>query len=194
TREFRRPGPQTAGRLRHQLKTDGGIHEHDAPAKLVRGGQNVYARLAAGNDSLNDPLKPHPTGSGRTFVDREGIAAAAGVLLRVGPETVGAMFVNYRRSHDFSVDERSLLETLASSAAIAIKNRRVLDALIEIDREMLMTFDVDGLLRRVVRRAVEITRADDGYVSRPDPIDRQLIVRAEYKAENHAVLPDPVTR
>jgi GAF domain-containing protein len=36
------------------------------------------------------------------------------------------MFVNYRNHHYFSLEEQNFMETLASTAAVAIRNRRLL--------------------------------------------------------------------
>src|SRR5262249_14149294 len=62
----------------------------------------------------------------RWFVERELLVTGAAVPLYFGDEPVGVIFINYRRSHVFSKYELSIIDTLASTAAIAIQYRRLL--------------------------------------------------------------------
>jgi PAS domain S-box-containing protein len=78
-------------------------------------------------DSQKDPImtsqgKPLKEGFTRRFVFREGIISSAGIILKVGQEIVGVMFINYRTHHDFDEDEQKIIENYASYIAIAIKN------------------------------------------------------------------------
>jgi two-component system sensor histidine kinase AtoS len=57
-------------------------------------------------------------------VTREGIKSSAGLLLKVGNEVVGIMFVNYRSPQLFLDREKQIIETFANSAAIAIQDAR----------------------------------------------------------------------
>jgi GAF domain-containing protein len=41
---------------------------------------------------------------------------------------MGIMFLNYRALHSLSAEKRDLAEALASTAAIAIRNRRIIAA------------------------------------------------------------------
>ena len=93
------------------------------PPQLAEQNQSVYARsreqlikLYGGNDQ-QDTLT--------NFLKEEGIESAFSVLLRIGEEVIGILFVNYRHNRNFSKYEKSFIETLASTAAIAIWNRRL---------------------------------------------------------------------
>lgn len=90
-----------------------------APFRLIGLGESQY------DNQLYDPIESGPRGN-PSFAVREGIKAMAGVILRTRAETFGALFLNYRAEHTFSQEERDLAEALASTAAIAIKNRRML--------------------------------------------------------------------
>lgn len=124
--------PDIAGRLRNEKKMRTEVREDDAPILLVKRGENLYeSRDVEGNAILNHPGRRRPESGKAYFAAREGVKACAGVLLKVGEEIVGVMFINYRRAHPFSAEERRIIEALASAAAIAIKNQRLLAKLQE---------------------------------------------------------------
>lgn len=80
-------------------------------------------------------------------------------------EIVGVMFVNYRRPNRFSEDERRLIETLASAAAAAIRNRRLMEAINATDRELLDPSPGD-VFGHIADRARMFTSARFGEVLR----------------------------
>ncbi|WP_143845115.1 GAF domain-containing protein [Nostoc sp. T09] len=127
-RQFTTP-PKTAGRLRQDQKMQDEIIEQNVPFLLLQRGENVYA----------PQLEKEPIFQNSAFTHREKIRSASGVLLEVDKDIVGVMFINYRRPHSFSEDEKKIIETLASSAAIAIKNQswEVQAAQIELDARSL---------------------------------------------------------
>jgi signal transduction histidine kinase len=61
--------------------------------------------------------KPRPT-----FVQLQNIKSFAGIPLVADGETVGVMFVNYRRRRQFDADDQQAHELFAQQAAVAIKN------------------------------------------------------------------------
>jgi len=61
----------------------------------------------------------------RGFTQREKIKSSAGFSLQVGGEPVGAMFVNYRKPHWFTEEEKNIFTLFAQSAAIAIQNAQL---------------------------------------------------------------------
>lgn len=168
-RQFTTP-PKTAGRLRQEQKMQDEIIEHDVPFLLIQRGENVYTRQ----------LETEPIFQNSAFTRREKIHSAAGVLLEVDKDIVGVMFINYRRPHSFSEDEKKMIETLASSAAIAIKNQRWLATLNDVDRKIITTLDQKELLKLIVQRAVQICGADVGNIRLLDPSQQELVTKAKY--------------
>ncbi len=123
--------PSIAGRLKHERSMNTAIRPEDAPLRLLAHGSNVYVPKSSDtpeevgqNPILNNPERRR---DGQGFVDRERIRSAAAILLRARDGIVGMMFINYRRPHRFPKEEKAIIDALASSAAIAIKNRRVLE-------------------------------------------------------------------
>ncbi|MDZ8054092.1 MAG: GAF domain-containing protein [Aulosira sp. ZfuVER01] len=112
-RQFPTP-PKIAGRLRQEQKMQDEMIGENLPFLLIQRGENVYV----------PQLQRESIFQNSAFTHREKIHSVAGVLLEVDKDIVGVMFINYRRPHSFSEDEKKMIETLASSAAIAIKNQR----------------------------------------------------------------------
>lgn len=113
------------------------VFEGEAPWILVHKlKDNRYAP-----DSLRDEIMnpKRPPGRGPGFVEREGIKSSAGLLLRVGDEIVGVMFVNYRSPHQFGDEEKRTIETFANSAAIAIQDARQWENLKRSQDQLIQT-------------------------------------------------------
>jgi GAF domain-containing protein len=123
--------PTIAGRLIKPDLVTSSVDEISAPALLLKTPGNIYA-----NNAISDPIlsaKRGTDGFENSFVARERVKSSAALVLRGGvpeiqekpeEEILGVMFVNYRTFHHFTAEDRKLAETLASTAAIAIRNRR----------------------------------------------------------------------
>ena len=180
--------PAIAGRLRSASKIQVEVDQETAPWQLVNGGKNIYEIDSINHPVFNRAVRKMASRRGSPFVVREGIKSSAGVRLKVGEETLGAMFINYRRPHDFSEEERITIEILASAAAVAIKNKRLLETLGETlgeslnegSREIITTLNLCDVLKLVVKRAVMITKADVGVISRLDPFTQELVIDAKH--------------
>lgn len=165
--------PKIAGKLKVESHMHREIARNNLPFKLVEYKENVFAHR----------LKEYPSiFEGSPFVEREEIRSFAGILIKVEEEIVGVMFINYRRPHDFSKDEQQIIESLASSAAIAIKNQRWLTTLSDIDRDIIITLDQKELLNKIVRQTVQITGAEKGNILLLDPITQELVIKTSYPA------------
>ena len=57
------------------------------------------------------------------------------------------MFINYRRHHNFDKEEEKIIDVLASSAAIAINNRRSQQIFSASDRKILTTLEVRSIVK-----------------------------------------------
>ncbi|MBI4675891.1 MAG: GAF domain-containing protein [Chloroflexi bacterium] len=80
-----------------------------------------------------------------TFVKRQNIKSFTGIPLRAGDETVGVLFVNYRRRHRFAAEERQIIELFAQQAALAIKNAESH----ELARELIVREERNHLSREL---------------------------------------------
>lgn len=117
--------PQIAGRLRQPREMQTRISRGDAPALLVRSGKDEYVEQNLETHPILGRPKRRLRGR-QIFVVRESIKSCAAILPRLSGEIVGVLFINYRRPHHFSDDEKQIIRSLASATAIAILNQRQL--------------------------------------------------------------------
>ncbi|NEP13556.1 MAG: GAF domain-containing protein [Symploca sp. SIO2C1] len=164
------PEPYIAGRLKAKPEMDTNITKHETPDLLVKHQKNIYAARVVEEAIFKNS----------SFTKRESIESTAAVLLRVDEETVGVMFISYRRHHCFSDEEKQFIETLASSAASALKNQQWLQTLSDIDRDIITTLDQEKLLNLIMQQAVQITAADLGLLYLLNPISQELLVKTDY--------------
>lgn len=115
-----------------------------------------------------------------TFPQREKIRSAAAMPLRVGDESVGVLFVNFRQPQRFDATQKLFIEGLAHYAAIAMKNAQEYGSLIQrrvreleilqyIDRELNRTLDLESILNTLLRLAREQVHAEEAAISLYDP-------------------------
>lgn len=131
------------------------IHEENVPFLLIDRGTNF--------DAAN--IDSEPIFSNSFFRQREKLQSVAGILLKVDKDIVGVMFINYRRIHSFSHEEKQIINSLVSSAASAIKNQRWLQTLDSIEREIITTLERQKVWEIIVQKAVQNTGADVGLIS-----------------------------
>ncbi len=94
----------------------------DKPLSFIKKGTSHYANKSQEDSIMSSKGKPTRKEFPGRFVFREGITSSAGIVLKVGLEIVGVMFINYQTPHDFNTDERQIIEIFASYIAIAIQN------------------------------------------------------------------------
>ncbi|MFZ4699338.1 MAG: GAF domain-containing protein [Candidatus Methylumidiphilus sp.] len=136
-----------------------GLEPNAGPNLMLKSKEDFHFTINSPNDSImNSPdLERSEMGS---FIEREKIKSSAGIILRVGTEIVGVLFVHFRRPHVFTDQEKQIIKTLAANAALAIKNRRRFDTLKAGSRAILTTLDLDKLLGLIVKQAATITGGD----------------------------------
>ena len=166
--------PEIAGRLIQEQDKYPELNQDDKSLMLIKHGTNIYESSLDNSELFQKS----------DFIKQENIKSVASILLKVGDETVGVMFIDYRRMYNFSKDEQKVIETLASAAAYAIKNQRSLqswlDTLTDIERELITTLEEEKLLNKIVERAVEKIEADFGSIRLLLPNNRELETKAFY--------------
>ncbi|MCJ8280927.1 MAG: GAF domain-containing protein [Rivularia sp. ALOHA_DT_140] len=132
--------PEIAGRLIQEESKHPELNQDDKSLMLIKHGTNIYESSVDNSEIFKNS----------DFVKQENITSVASIVLKVGDEILGVMFINYRRMYNFSKDEKKVIATLASAAANAIKNQRWLqswlDTLSDIDRELITTLEEEKLL------------------------------------------------
>lgn len=132
--------PTRSGDFKHPEWMVAPVHPGDAPDRIVKMGKPHYSETAstdkimrAGEIALaGDGLPERPS-----FVDREGVVSSAGLPLRAAQETVGVMFINYRIPRSFLEEDKSVIETFAAYAALAIQGARRFQEAVRLREETL---------------------------------------------------------
>ncbi|MDI6751731.1 MAG: GAF domain-containing protein [bacterium] len=82
---------------------------------------NILKAIEKAGDHFADDAKNDKIMSGE-FVNRENIKSSAVLLLKSGDKVIGIMFVNYRNTHYFPEEEKTMYRLFALQAAVALKN------------------------------------------------------------------------
>ena len=169
--------PAIAGRLRNPKDLNWEVRAEDVPYRIIRGRKSIFA-----NNSLQEAAlqllghePPH-----HPFIACQMIASTGAILLKADGEVVGLMFINYRRTHAFTEDDKRLIATLSQSAAIAIKNRRMLSQLVAVDRLLATTPNPGEVLSLIVQGAARITTAKAVELHRLIPTDGKYVLAARH--------------
>lgn len=167
--------PCIAGKLLSPDCFERKVQPNDPPALLIQFGKDYYAD-ACRFDSILDPNDGEQVG----FVSHEYIRSSAGLLLKVGTQVVGVMFVNFRRFHVFTDEEKQLMETIAVSAAIAIRNRRQLNRmqlLSKAENTVLLPLKLNEILEGIIKLTEEILDAQRSLIILVDPSKRKCLTK-----------------
>ncbi len=112
---------------------------------------------------------------GGRFPDMEKIKSTAALPLKAGSEPIGVLFVNYRTKQSFDPAQRWVINSLATYAAIAIRNSRQfkdlrdrrlqeLEDLRQIDQAISKSLKSDDILQSILESTAKHIRADTGVV------------------------------
>jgi GAF domain-containing protein len=133
-----------------------------------------------------------------SFVEQEEIASLAAFPLRFGGRRVGVMFLHYRQEHSFTQEEKALFPILADIAAASIQDaarlreieqeRRRLRAALDISEAVGTTFDLDEILRKIMRVLHELFPGASPCVLTYEPQNNALVFKKAslefYKVDN----------
>lgn len=115
------------------------------------------------------------------FVFLENIISSAIVPLRVDNDVVGIMFVNYRRSKEFTEVVKAEIELFAGQAALAIQTSKSFEqiaTLHEIGKAMTEVRELDNLLEIIMDRTMDVAGFSRGFISLFNPRKNNLEVKA----------------
>lgn len=152
---------------------------------------NHGAPVFENSAELYEKLGGHPERRLGNFEQREQLSSTAMVPLRVGEETVGVLFINYRQPQRFDAPQKHLILGLSNYAAIAIENSRKFSELISnrtrelnilrtIAREISKTLDLDQILHTILSQATEHLQQRVGF----EGLDSAVLL---YNAAEHCL-------
>ncbi len=114
--------PISSGKVREPEYMMSEAISSDTPTQVIKIGKFHYTENSKEDPIMTSEGEPLKEGVPARFVFREEIVSSACIILKVGQEKVGVMFINYRTHHKFDEDERKIIENYASYIAIAIQN------------------------------------------------------------------------
>jgi GAF domain-containing protein/ActR/RegA family two-component response regulator len=104
--------------------------------------------------------------STRQLLREIGAVAFQGIALKVADEQLGVLYVNYNQPRSFAEEDRSVLETFANHAALALKKARLLDQVskardtAKIVAEVSVLEDLRSTLNSIARGTQDALRCD----------------------------------
>jgi GAF domain-containing protein/anti-sigma regulatory factor (Ser/Thr protein kinase) len=165
--------PRIAGILSESFPQGMGPRQpNDVAAVALRLEEPIFAKESATiYNSMHHDVRLRE----ENFQQREKVRSTAVMPLRVGDDSVGVLFINFRQPQRFDATQKKLIDGLAHYAAIAIKNaqeygsliqRRVheLEILQDIDRALNRTLDLDEVLYTLLRLAREHVPAEEASI------------------------------
>lgn len=106
-KEFKQPGPYSGTRLLLQIESK----------------EPYFAQNSIADSYFNSPIEKKA--NEKKFIVREDISSSIGMKILIDNEIVGVMFIHYRRPRGKPLcKESKLIKSIASWAAISIKNKR----------------------------------------------------------------------
>src|SRR5260221_10069091 len=175
--------PRIAGTLQASfLQGMGPSQPNDIVAVALQLGESIFAK-----ESTDIYSRMHNGVRRRkeNFQQRENIRSTAVVPLRVGDESIGLLFINFRQPQRFDATQKKLIDVLAHYAAIAIKNAQEYDSLLQrrvreleilqhIDRELNRSLDLASLLYTLLQLAHEHVPTEEASILLHNPKTQSL--------------------
>ncbi len=135
-------------------------------------GQGFSSRVIASGNSIQIDDDLQSDIDAIRFGSPDAARSILAVPFRVNDKVVGAMSVQSYKPSVYSLEDRLLLELLATQAAIAIENTRLFEntsrnaqefkALYETTHDISLQQDSDSLLKLIVKRATELLQSPIG--------------------------------
>lgn len=162
------------------------VRREDIAWRVMTKGEPVFAKDSS---TVYRDLGGDPHDRKGNFEEREQIHSTAAVPLRLGDETVGILFVNFRQSQRFDAPQKSLILNLASYAAIAIKKSRDMEAMAErqvkelkllqsIVKEISKSLKLEEVLQTILVMVADRIQSDEASILLYDSQAQALIVKA----------------
>lgn len=166
---------------------------------LWRDGSREPAVAAPRNDGLTasvvhsgeavviDDANEHPLYQGDE-ASEWGVQAIAGFPLKHNERVIGAFTVTYVEPHEFTPEERLLMNLLADQAAVAVENARLfsdaqqrlrsMSALVEMAKQVTGNLRVELVLQTTVQTLQKLLKARASTIALLSSDERELVVEA----------------
>jgi GAF domain-containing protein len=176
----------------------GKLHAPDSLLRMAPTGSDDIATLMLHREEplfvkqsslIAEELLENPHTRTGNFEQREEIASTAAMPLRVNNETLGVLFVNFRRPQRFDAPQKLLIEGLGHYIAIALKNAQTfaqlhlrraqeLSTLQYVDRGLNRMLDLQSILDKILELAEQQIDATSAAITLYDAKKHEFRVGA----------------
>ncbi len=183
------------------------LHEHDtdyrlaAQAGLAEKPELAHMRFAPGEGAVGrimehltplqiPDLQVDPRFRERAWAQAEGLLSFVGVPLMLDDVPIGVLLCWTRQRREFTADDVTLAQALATSAAVGIRNARLheetqlrlrhTETLVTVSQAVGATLDLSEVLRRATREMVRALGGDTGVAWLVTPGTEQLVPLVGY--------------
>ena len=156
------------------LSAQAGVAERPRDSRaLFPAGEGLVGWVMERQTALVIPeMQTDPRWREKTWARAEGLQSCVGVPLMLGDTPLGVLLAASRHRRTFSADELGLVEALATSAAVAIRNAHLheetqqrlkhTETLVAVSQAVGSTLDLTEILRRATREMVRALGANLG--------------------------------
>ena len=189
---------QARGAFQLPPSVSGQLHAPDSLLRMAPIGSDDIATLMLHREEplfvkqsslIAKELLENPHTRSGNFEQREEIASTAAMPLRVNNETIGVLFVNFRRPQRFDAPQKLLIEGLGHYIAIALKNAQTfaqlhlrraheLGILQYVDRELNRMLDLQSILDKILELAEQQIDATSAAITLYDAKKHEFRVGA----------------
>ena len=194
------------------------LHEHDtdyrlaAQAGLAEKPELAHMRFAPGEGAVGrimehltplqiPDLQVDPRFRERAWAQAEGLLSFVGVPLMLDDVPIGVLLCWTRQRREFTADDVTLAQALATSAAVGIRNARLheetklrlrhTETLVAVSQAVGATLDLSEVLRRATREMVRALGGDTGVAWLVTPGTEQLVPLVGYHVPKDLVAKAP---
>ncbi len=145
------------------------------PAQRISATEGLSGRIIRTGAALRiEDLLTEPLATARHFGDPETVRSVLAVPLKLGGRVLGTLSAQSYTPQAYTEDDQRILELLASHAAAALENVRLLQAeherRLELESvrqaslQVTSNLDLESVLHTILERSLELIGADNGHI------------------------------
>ena len=137
-------------------------------------GKGVSGMAVSSGKPVTMDIENYPYQDLLPMMTKDGIASLAGIPLIAKGKVVGAMVLSNKKPRVFSKDDIEILSSIGNQVGVAVENASLysqlkkhdetLETLLEIDRVVSQSLDLDETFREALAKTMQVTSSDAGAI------------------------------
>lgn len=137
-------------------------------------GKGVSGMAVSSGKPVTMDIENYPYQDLLPMMTKDGIASLAGIPLIAKGKVVGAMVLSNKKPRVFSKDDIEILSSIGNQIGVAVENASLysqlkqhdetLEILLEIDRVVSQSLDLDETFREALAKTMQVTSSDAGAI------------------------------